>query len=137
MANRIIPETLFHYTNSIGARGILQSGSIRATNIEYLNDRTEFKHGVEIACRIADERAKTRDGREQEFYVVVASTTRNTAHHFDHIFVASFSELEDSLEMWRGYGDHKGRLAIGLITGYLSSTILRVNDFCPMSMRKK
>jgi hypothetical protein len=36
------PETLYHYTTQDGLLGIIQSRSLWATNVSYMNDSTEF-----------------------------------------------------------------------------------------------
>ena len=40
--NQGIPDMLYHYTTQEGFMGIVESGSIRATNIFYLNDSQEY-----------------------------------------------------------------------------------------------
>jgi len=42
------PELLYHYTTQPGLIGILNEKSIWATHIAYLNDSSEFRHGLEI-----------------------------------------------------------------------------------------
>ena len=49
---RDVPTTpLYHYTNPVGAHGIIEEKSLWATNIHYLNDSKEFGHAREIAVR--------------------------------------------------------------------------------------
>jgi len=36
-----VPELLYHYTDSAGLQGILESRTLWATDIRYLNDETE------------------------------------------------------------------------------------------------
>ncbi len=40
-------ELLYHYTTIEGLLGIVESGSLRASHIRYLNDQTEFKNAFE------------------------------------------------------------------------------------------
>lgn len=42
------PDTLYHYTSIHGLEGIIDDGKIRATNIFYLNDQSEFYHPLEF-----------------------------------------------------------------------------------------
>lgn len=37
---------LFHYTDLIGVFSILNAPALRCTDLRYLNDRTEFQHGM-------------------------------------------------------------------------------------------
>ncbi len=45
------PELLYHYTTQKGLLGILHERCIWATHIRYLNDASEFKHGVEMVAQ--------------------------------------------------------------------------------------
>ncbi|KQV50324.1 hypothetical protein ASC95_13135 [Pelomonas sp. Root1217] len=49
---------LFHYTTSAGLLGIVQSGSIWATEARYLNDATELSNALERIGAEAGECAK-------------------------------------------------------------------------------
>src|SRR5262245_39192678 len=40
------PSLVYHYTNDEGLHGILKSGSFRTTDIFYLNDPSELRHGI-------------------------------------------------------------------------------------------
>src|SRR5229473_5273124 len=43
-----IPEFLYHYTSQDGLLGIIESRSLWATNISYMNDATEFGLSVRL-----------------------------------------------------------------------------------------
>jgi hypothetical protein len=49
---RDAPLMLYHYTDSNGLKGILESHSLRATYIRGLSDSTEQAHGEDVVCRI-------------------------------------------------------------------------------------
>ncbi|HII0079828.1 TPA: hypothetical protein ACYX58_005502, partial [Klebsiella variicola] len=44
---------LYHYTNLYGFQGIVQSNVLWATHNMFLNDKTEFLHGIECASKAA------------------------------------------------------------------------------------
>jgi hypothetical protein len=44
------PETLYHYTTQDGVLGIVRSGELWATNVQYMNDRREFFLALETAA---------------------------------------------------------------------------------------
>lgn len=44
-------ETLCHYTTADGLRGILETSSLYATNVEFLNDPEEFRFAGCLVCR--------------------------------------------------------------------------------------
>ena len=43
-----VPRTVHHYTTSSGACGILNTGTIWATDIRFLNDSSEWHHTLDI-----------------------------------------------------------------------------------------
>jgi hypothetical protein len=55
------PRIIYHYTDSRGLGGILESGRIRLTDIFGLNDPTELRHGLSPAIKFLD--AARRDDR--------------------------------------------------------------------------
>jgi len=42
------PDILYHYTDQDGLLGIVSTGKMRATNIEYLNDQREYRHALAL-----------------------------------------------------------------------------------------
>ena len=45
-SNTELPPVIYHYTNDIGLRGILETGKLRLSDIFSLNDPSELKHGL-------------------------------------------------------------------------------------------
>ncbi|HET8798761.1 MAG TPA: hypothetical protein VFO89_13795, partial [Thermoanaerobaculia bacterium] len=43
-----LPSNLYHYTTADGLRGILTHGHIWATNVRYMNDRSELTYAREV-----------------------------------------------------------------------------------------
>jgi hypothetical protein len=43
--------TLYHYTTQGGLLGVVQTGELWATNVQYMNDRREFFLSLEIFSR--------------------------------------------------------------------------------------
>ncbi|CAB3824290.1 hypothetical protein LMG26858_00354 [Achromobacter anxifer] len=98
-----IPSLLLHhYTSGQGLLGILDSNSIWSTRIQYLNDSKEFSHAIELA-RAAIHKRKT-DRAEGRFSALCEALTDQLERLSGlAIYVACFSEVEDSLSQWRGY----------------------------------
>jgi hypothetical protein len=42
------PKVLWHYTTQDGLLGIIETGSIHASNILYLNDATEYTYATRV-----------------------------------------------------------------------------------------
>lgn len=85
-------KSIYHYTSIGGLQGILQSKTLRFTNIKYMNDRDEIIAGLEsiaYACNTSQE--------ERE---ILLSSFMN---HGAQTFVCCFSLEEDSLPMWNYY----------------------------------
>lgn len=108
--NRSYTGPLWHYTTAAGARDILKSSTIWASDADYLNDPGELRV---MARAIA---AQTRNRLAQR------PTLTNAAIHalanikvnqtMDTAYVASFSSLEDDLSQWRSYADDGAGCAI-------------------------
>jgi hypothetical protein len=107
---------LYHYTDGIGFKGIIETGKIWATHFDYLNDRRELRHG--------------EDSVLEEVKAFEAALPRGTAgqylmEHFIRLdpdvrlstlwdtYLASFSEFGDQLSQWRAYGCDGVGFAIG------------------------
>jgi hypothetical protein len=108
------PELLFHYTNSGGLLGILNSSRLWATNFRFLNDASEVAYGVGLFESVVKERlADTEKDVISEFL----ERTLRTANAFDGMFdfyIACFCERDDLLNQWRVYAGSGGGFAIGL-----------------------
>ncbi|MEO8157919.1 MAG: DUF2971 domain-containing protein [Betaproteobacteria bacterium] len=109
-----LPELLFHYTNSSGMRGIIESSRLWATNYRFLNDASEVAYGMTLFESIAQARlAKAENDVVAEFL----GRTLHTANAFDGMFdcyIACFCERDDLLNQWRVYASSGGGYALGL-----------------------
>ena len=104
-------STLYHYTSLNGILGILQSRSIWATHASYLNDASEFFHGLKFAKQVAG-----GIFMEDDYLAPFGWAVRHglEAVFADDLFVASFSEKADLLSMWRGYCPAGAGLCLGI-----------------------
>lgn len=114
------PEVLYHYTTQAGLLGILTSGTIWASQVQFLNDSTEFRIGLEIATEQLHAMARlSRTGAN--------ALTRSFAEYFRSIenfpvFVVSLTAEGDQLSQWRAYsGTHSG-FSLALDTEQLMAT---------------
>jgi Protein of unknown function (DUF2971) len=93
-----LPTVLYHYTSQVGLLGILQKKELWATQIQYLNDETEFSHAWSVLL-------DSLPRREEKFPAqlrMVEELTRDIAQRF-HVCVCSFSTVDGQLSQWRGY----------------------------------
>lgn len=112
-----IPTTLYHYTSQSGFKGIIESRSIWATHIRYLNDSQEFEYACTSIKEILESYIDTYD--------------RDTINHikfsingFNHvnICVCSFSKKRDDLSQWRAYSHYQTGYSIGFALDFLKAT---------------
>jgi hypothetical protein len=120
------PEVLYHYTSFAGLKGIVEQQHIWATDIRFLNDFREFKHGLEVAKTFIATYPKEKIGGAEgaeALTTLFSNWTLNDAFtgKSAQICVTSFSENEDVLSQWRGYCPN-GR---GVCIGFRPSTFNR------------
>ncbi len=101
---------LYHYTSLNGILGILRSNSVWATHASYLNDASEFFHGLSFAKQIAG-----GIFMEDDYLAAFGWAVRHAleAVSADDLYVASFSEQADILSQWRGYCPAGAGLCLG------------------------
>src|SRR3954469_8344806 len=93
------PTTLFHYTTAAGLHGILSSGRIWATDLEYLNDSRELRYGLDLLrdAMLAHQAGKW--SREVDFILGFRDVPPAR-----RMMVTCYCEDGDLLGQWRGYG---------------------------------
>src|SRR5688500_15747865 len=111
LANELYAEPptgkLYHYTSLNGLMGIVQSGSLLATDMRYFNDATEIEHATNqlreaINLRIARLRKKSQRARRQLLRLCFSwIASRFTAGHV--FYVGSFTANGNLLSQWRSY----------------------------------
>jgi hypothetical protein len=137
-----LPEMLYHYTTLEGLLGILESKSIWATHIRYLNDAAEFNYAKDLIADGSRMRSNESSDQSKEMYTLASlvnqrdqSTTldgyvhslieRNASNellmllellHRAKIFVCCFSESRDQLSQWRAYSPKGNGVCIGFNT---------------------
>ncbi len=119
LLNREIPDKLWHYTSFNGFQGIISSKAIHATDIRFLNDRSEFTHAHDIAKQIAEEAPEFGSNLFPTAYYLkkaVDLTFETGILHPDRrqVFVSCFSAAEDQLSQWRGYSRGSTGVSLGL-----------------------
>ena len=133
------PDILYHYTTQSGLLGIIESNSIRATDIFYLNDATEYNYALNLMLDKINELTESLPPKKTPTFALVTGSHRpakkdinqikhefleeiqkilqsfkqlNTKEFFS-IFVCSFSQKGDHLGQWRGYCPNGNGFSIG------------------------
>lgn len=102
---------IFHYTDQIGLKGIIQNNCIWASKIHYLNDSTEFIYSYQILKERLNEIEIISDKHRKTFQEKIIEFTSYFKR--TNIFAASFSKKEDLLSQWRAYCPSNGGFSIG------------------------
>jgi hypothetical protein len=139
------PELVYHYTNASGLLGIISTGRLWMTDIEFLNDAAELAYARKTV--LGDLRARADElapvPRDDEGWGdangLRAAMLRSIAGELErspqaqpsttyHVYAACFCENGDLLSQWRAYGGDRG-YAIGFRTASLleASTSLGVH----------
>ena len=123
-----VPAIVYHYTDSAGLLGILESGTIRLTDMFGLNDPSELRHGISRACEILT--AETQLGHPaatifaEKFNRIMNGGIEAVAH----FFAGCLSRASDDLGQWRAYGDDGRGFAIGFDGELLDKAFIRRGD---------
>jgi hypothetical protein len=119
------PPVIYHYTNDAGLRGIIETGKLRLTDIFYLNDPTELRHGIGPAIELLA--AKCDDARPEikQFSKNLAAILHGGIEQTAHYFSCSFSGAGDDLGQWRAYADNGHGYAIGFDAALLEQAFVK------------
>ncbi|RIJ09911.1 DUF2971 domain-containing protein [Pseudomonas sp. 91RF] len=103
---------LFHYTDVAAVQSILTNKKLWLTDLRFLNDSEEMKHGLEYVLSALKKPSVAN--RINPEYVEAATSFIDDNLNFDfcdfsaspQIFVCSLSQSDDLLSQWRAYGSY-------------------------------
>lgn len=97
-------EYIYHYTSAGGLQGILENGTLRFTNIRYMNDKSEVLAGLQKYFEIA---FKNISKHEQDYFLKSILGVNSIEELWDnmqeYIFICCFSLSNDELSLWNYY----------------------------------
>jgi hypothetical protein len=107
------PDLLHHYTTIAGLIGIIQSGTVWATDIRFLNDSTELQYARDILLQRIEEEISTQTTSfpHKTFWERAKEAFKSGPK--DYQFISCFCEDGDLLSQWRGYAGGTGGFSIG------------------------
>ncbi len=108
-------EVLYHYTNRTGAKGILESRKIWASEFSSLNDPEELSYSRNMIKRRIGVLSSSENLTELSEEIGSIS--------FSDVFISSFSKAGDSLPQWRMYAGEDG-----VSLGFPRSTLRNVES---------
>ncbi len=117
-----VPATLYHYTSLESAVAILESKTVRASSILYLNDAAEFEYGMEQLKQLFSGTTST-DTRRFKKAIARNEETDEDRRNTKKIdpFIISFSVYGDLLSQWRAYC----KPGLGICLGFDTNQIRR------------
>lgn len=104
------PELVYHYTNTDGLLGILESNNLWCSNSTFLNDASELQYALDV-IRFQIERKK-EEYNDPAFSKLLDGLLSFYDGYFE-AYVVCFSEEVDLLSQWRAYGANGNGYAIG------------------------
>lgn len=109
---------LYHYTGYPALTSIVERQELWASNIHFLNDEMEFKHGFEYLSDSLDIYLSQRSVDPNE----VLRHFNDCVENLDRlrIHIISFSEVDDMLSQWRGYTP-SGGVSLGFGSDHLNA----------------
>ena len=113
-------QIVWHYTNGAGFLGIIESATIRATQVASLNDKGETKYATDLYKEAIHEvlKDKADDAEAVGFLKMVLEFVKDEpespAHGASKFFVVCFSGDEDELTQWDRYCKPNG-YALGFV----------------------
>jgi len=105
------PQVVYHYTSIETMLKIVESKSIWATSICYLNDTSEGDHFLDLVKRRVPDFRRTHTVEDESVFDGGDEILRNDFRA--RPFIASFSTESDSLPQWRSYCPNGNGVAIG------------------------
>jgi hypothetical protein len=113
LAQGAAPDFLYHYTDVAGLIGILNSGSLWATNLRFMNDSRELDHARQLMIDVLHDARTRATAPGQRTVIDAIETNLTTLTGYPDFYSVSFSSDGDLLSQWRGYGSAGGGYAIG------------------------
>jgi hypothetical protein len=130
---------IYHYTSPAGLIGMIESNSLWATHVNYLNDSQEYIYGSEIfsaslndsLTRIEELRQKTIDtfcDDLKKYRPMMSDDEVKDCLKFNYAdliewFVVCFSKIGDQLSQWRGYALDGAGFSVGFDQQELNEVI--------------
>jgi hypothetical protein len=107
-----IPKSLYHYTTLHGFKSIIESRTLWATDYRYLNDTKEISYGVSlISERLAHFNAQSDNPNSRYLFEIILKAFSPISMGLQ-VYCVSFTEANDDLSQWRGYGTGMGGICL-------------------------
>jgi hypothetical protein len=100
--NKNVKERLYHYADTNGIKGIIESNSIWATHLAFMNDPTEMMYGTKQIIEGWQNLLNAVDSKSQ-VAEILRDVIKANEDHRNNIYSFCLSGEKDLLSQWRGY----------------------------------
>lgn len=109
-------DVLYHYTTSDGLIGIINSKSLWATCIDFLNDPNELTYGINLCHQIVESLDSISESLKLALgvYFEIYSENRKDKYLTSDLYIISFCEHHETLGQWRLYGKNGEGYCVGI-----------------------
>lgn len=118
------PEVLYHYTHRAALIKILESRSVVASHIRYLNDAQEMAFAIRRMLEVLEDQAGKGDAEDKRVRENMALWLRYLEPQ-TQVFVFSLSRQGDLLSQWRAYSQPGDGYAVGFDSLALAANTAR------------
>ncbi|MFV0593404.1 MAG: DUF2971 domain-containing protein [Draconibacterium sp.] len=102
-------DLIYHYTSLESAISIIETQSFFCSHINFLNDKKEYKYGVEL---LSDIFSRLENENFETEIIKIAKENISKIHSSER-FTTCFSKEGDLLGQWRAYANNGKGLSIG------------------------
>lgn len=128
-----MPEYLFHYTSAEGVKGILESKSVWASLLHFMNDSREWQYALDLMRAELMDRLTTNPGPYWPRFVTGLSESLNQIEQLN-ICVFSLSAVSNQLSQWRAYcppeGGYQLRFNSSLLRHHIHRCHFQMKECC-------
>lgn len=131
--------TIYHYTKPEKLLNILEGGTIRFSNVLYLNDKEEVAYSYRLIVHLIDENPQLNhdlfDKIKKHFqnkYKYIVDGNSDLTNKLEY-FTTSFSSDSDNLTLWNNYA--KGKNYTGYNIGFNKKKLIKEmneNEYLPI-----
>jgi hypothetical protein len=107
-------ESLFHYTDLNGLKGIITEHDLWLTDALYSNDDAEIKFGVKIAQNQIQSMLNTDPNKDNLLNDYLKTLAKLLEQPREGVYICCFCEEDDILSQWRAYGGNGNGVSIQL-----------------------
>lgn len=106
---KLVSKLIYHYTTAAGLHGIIESKSVWATDVWFMNDTAEATFGWQRIEQFLKSKTPGSDAEKEALdRALNAMDSVKGIIGEDNSYITCFSKHGDSLSQWRAYGDGGG-----------------------------